>query len=116
MGEVLEPTGRGALLVERALLLLGSLAMLAGALTRHDGGVVIGVTLVGSIVQALVRTAPEAVPAWMTWLARGLPPIDLADQLRGTWLRDAPPHPTSPPRCSTSATAASDCSAPAGGG
>lgn len=66
--------------------LLGSLAMLAGAITRHDGGVVIGVALVGSILQALVRSAGGELPAWMIWLSKGLPPIDTADQLRTAWL------------------------------
>lgn len=66
--------------------LLGSLAMLAGSLTRHDGGIVIGVVAIGSVVQAVVRTADSQSPAWMTWLSKSLPPIDFADQIRTAWL------------------------------
>lgn len=67
-------------------LLIGSLALLAGAITRRDGLVVILVTLVGSLLQAIVRNTPAQVPDWMPWVAKALPPIDAADQLRTAWL------------------------------
>lgn len=87
-GWLVFPVPVAAVVASTALyaFLLGSLAMLAGAITRHDGGVVIGVTLVGSILQALVRTAEDGLPAWMFWLSKVLPPIDTADQLRTAWL------------------------------
>ncbi len=67
-------------------LLIGSLAMLAGAITRRDGLVVIVVTLFGSLLQSIARNAPAQLPDWMRWVAGSLPPIDTADQIRGAWL------------------------------
>jgi hypothetical protein len=70
-------------------LLIGSLALLAGALTRHDGAIVIGVTLVASLAQAMVRAPTVAPPAWFRGLATALPPIDAAGQVRDAWMSGA---------------------------
>lgn len=64
-------------------LLLGSLAMLAGALTRRDGAVVITVALAASMLQGIAR---DAEVGWITVAARALPPLDAADQVRAAWL------------------------------
>jgi hypothetical protein len=69
-------------------LLLGSLAMLAGAFTRRDGLIVIGVTLASLMFQGLSRSSD--VPRWMELAAAGLPPIDTADRLRSAWFQGDP--------------------------
>jgi len=73
--------------------LLGSLGMLAGALMRHDGVLVIGVVLLGSVLQQLVRASAGNSPAWINGLAKALPPIDAADHIRGAWLNGASAEP-----------------------
>lgn len=75
------PVVSGALLYA---LLLGALAMLAGALTRRDGAVIIVVTLVASVLQQAARMNPE-VPGWVARTAAVLPPVDTADQVRTAW-------------------------------
>lgn len=68
--------------------LLGSLAMLAGAFTRRDGLVVIGVTLASLMFQALSRSGDA--PRWLGVVAAVLPPVDTADRLRAAWFQGDP--------------------------
>lgn len=70
-------------------LLLGALAHLAGALTRRDGAVVIGVTVLASVLQPLARA--DALPGWLDALATVLPPIKAADEVRIAWMSGAAP-------------------------
>lgn len=66
-------------------LLLGSLAMLAGAFTRRDGLVVIAVTLASLMFQGLSRSG--GAPRWMELVAAALPPVATADRLRSAWFQ-----------------------------
>ena len=89
------PLGFGALLTPVPVLpvftsallyavLFGGLALLAGAITRRDGAVVIVVALAAALLQQ-VALATEA-PSTVTWLAALLPPVVPADQVRSAWL------------------------------
>lgn len=69
-------------------LLIGSLAMLAGAFTRRDGLVVIAVTLASLMFQGLSRSGDA--PRWMELVAAALPPIGAADRLRSAWFQGDP--------------------------
>lgn len=70
-------------------LLLGALAYLAGALTRRDGAVVIGVTLLASVLQPFART--DQLPGWLDVIATALPPLKAADDVRTAWMSGAAP-------------------------
>lgn len=65
-------------------LLFGGLALLAGAITRRDGAVVIVVALAAALLQQVALA--EGVPPTVRWLAALLPPIVPADQVRTAWL------------------------------
>lgn len=67
-------------------LLLGSLSMLAGAITRRDGAVVIVVTLGAALFQQAARTGDA--PRWMELLAAALPPVNSASRLQEAWFKD----------------------------
>lgn len=64
--------------------LIGALAMLAGALTRRDGAVVLGIVMLSSILQPLAAQAELA--GWVEFLAAILPPLGPADAVRGAVL------------------------------
>lgn len=66
--------------------LIGGTAMLSGAITRHDGALLAGSSLLGYTLQQVVRIADGNQPTWMEVLAQALPPIDAADQVRSAWL------------------------------
>lgn len=67
-------------------LLLGSLATLAGALFNRDGAVLLVTALVSSVLQQLNRA--DALPGWAAAVARALPPLGAADQIRTRWLAE----------------------------
>lgn len=71
----------------------GALGVLAGAWTRRDGAVVIGVTILSMALHAIVRAGEARTPAWMTWTERALPPIATADAVRAAWLGGLPADP-----------------------
>lgn len=70
-------------------LLLGALSYLAGALTRRDGAVVIGVTLFASLLQPFARA--DELPGWLDAIATALPPLKAADDVRTAWMSGATP-------------------------
>ncbi len=69
-------------------LLLGSLSMLCGALTRRDGLALIAVFLGTSVLQQVDRTG--GLNAVLHALAVALPPFDLAAGARNAWLAGRP--------------------------
>jgi hypothetical protein len=62
-------------------LLFGSLAMLSGALVQRDGIALIGVFLVGTLLQSTA-----SLPKALTLLGDALPPFDTAGAARSAWL------------------------------
>lgn len=69
--------------------LIGSLALLAGALTRRDGALVIGVLLVAGLLQPIAAQAE--LPAVVETLAAVLPPLHAADRVRADLLQGNTP-------------------------
>ncbi len=72
-------------------LLLGSLGLLAGAITDRDGPVVIVTVLLSAILQPLA--AAGQLPSWAARLAQLLPPLASADAVRSAWLAGTAPSP-----------------------
>lgn len=70
-------------------LLIGSLALLAGAITRRDGAVVIGVLLLAGLLQPLAAQAE--LPAALEAFAASLPPLHAADRVRADLLQGSTP-------------------------
>jgi hypothetical protein len=63
-------------------LLVGGLGLLLGSLVRFDGGVLVLVYLVSSIVQQIDAQQPGVLPAWASKLGQLLPPAFTLDQVR----------------------------------
>jgi ABC-type transport system involved in multi-copper enzyme maturation permease subunit len=91
-GRVFVPVPLGPVLLAAVLyaMLLGSLAMLAGALARRDGVVVIAVTIAAFGFQG-IAAAGEA-PRWIALVASALPPINTVQGLASSLLRGVPAH------------------------
>ena len=62
--------------------LVGGLGLLFGTLVRLDGGVLILVYTVSSVVQQVDAQQAGVLPAWASSLGRALPPVLKLDQVR----------------------------------
>lgn len=67
---------------------VGALAVLAGAITKKDGLLLIGVYLVSSALQQ--PSAYDALPTWAQWISKLLPSTYAAGAVRDAWLKGAP--------------------------
>ncbi|HLA91655.1 MAG TPA: hypothetical protein VJL28_14595 [Gemmatimonadaceae bacterium] len=85
-GAITAPQSVAAAMEAAALtfVLVGGLGFLLGALTRFDGALLVLVYVLSMAAQQLVaQSTPELPPpAWLTQLARLLPPVHTLDQLR----------------------------------
>jgi len=66
-------------------LFFGALVTFAGAITRFDGQVTIGVAVVAYLMQTIAREERN-LPGWAGLLARALPPVVPLDGVRADWL------------------------------
>lgn len=66
--------------------LVGSLTMLAGALTKAEGIVVLGTYLVANVLQQVAAAAGESAPRWVRALAAVLPPVDPMTDYAQAWI------------------------------
>lgn len=65
-------------------LLIGSLAMLCGVLINKDGLLLIVVYVVSAMMYDLRKAG--VLTSWLEDLARALPPVGLASEMRGQWM------------------------------
>lgn len=66
--------------------LVGSLTMLAGALTKAEGILVLGVYLVANVLQQVSVAAGESAPRWVRALAPVLPPVNRMSDYAQAWI------------------------------